>query len=395
MATRNQETLPSRVVDACGFSCAVCMVLDIAKEDIVFTFNEDELKVVGQNSVPAIYGVGDTVTPKWNTPITPKENMIRMLDKDKMPLWVPNQTLDNNALQPLVMPDALARAKGGIDWFGIDWTFDELTKAAMVTPGFTRIDDIADWRELEFPDLDAIDWQADYEKNFAGRIDPDRLTYFVIVNGMFERTADLIGFEEAFCALLTDADELDEFWTELDEFHMKLIDIAHDVYGADMILFHDDMGTQRSTFFSPDLYKDLLSPHYKKICDHIHSRGMYTCRHSCGCIGTLLQHYIDEGWDAWEGQDSANDKVAQMQEFGADLAQCTLYIVDGELSDEEAVADVRQHVDELGLTGRYACRLKDPKAAEREVDLAEELYRYSRIKLAEQAEKAGEASKVA
>jgi len=221
------------------------------------------------------------------------------------------------------------------------------------------------------------------------------LTYFVIVNGMFERTADLIGFEEAFCALLTDEDELDEFWTELDEFHMKLIDIAHDVYGADMILFHDDMGTQRDTFFSPDLYKDLLSPHYKKICDHIHSRGMYTCRHSCGCIGTLLQHYIDEGWDAWEGQDSANDKVAQMQEFGADLAQCTLYIVDDKLSDEEAVADVRQHVDELGLTGRYACRLKDPKAAEREVDLAEELYRYSRTKLAEQAEKAEAAASVA
>ncbi|MBQ9068145.1 MAG: hypothetical protein IJ131_03655 [Eggerthellaceae bacterium] len=353
----------------------------------MFTFNPDELKVTGQNSVPTIYGPGDTVTPKWNTPITPKENMIRMLEKDQMPLWVPNQTYDNNAVQPMVMPDAHARTFGGVDWFGIDWTYDELTSAAMVTPGFTLIDDICDWRDVKFPDLNEIDWEADFKANYEGRLDPDRLTYFVIVNGMFERTADMIGFEDAFCALLTDQDELDEFWDQLDEWHMKLIDIAKEVYGADMILFHDDMGTQKSTFFSPDLYKDLLSPHYKKITDHIHNRGMYTCRHSCGNIGTLLQHYIDEGWDAWEGQDSGNDKVALINEF-PDLAQCTLYIVDPSLSDEEAVADVRQHVDELGVTGRYACRLRDPKAAEREVDLAEELYRYSRIKLAEQEENA-------
>ena len=357
----------------------------------MFTFDENELTVVGQNSVPAIYGPGDTVTPKWNTPITPKENMLRMLEKDQMPLWVPNQTYDNNAVQPMVMPDAYARSFGGVDWFGIDWTYEEQTRAAMVTPGFIRLDDICNWRDLPFPNLDDIDWQADYEKNYAGRLDPDRLTYFVIVNGIFERTADLIGFEDAFCALLTDPDVLDEFWDELDKFHCKLIDIAHDVYKADMILFHDDMGTQKSTFFSPDLYLELLSPHYKKICDYTHSRGMYTCRHSCGCISTLMQHFIDEGWDAWEGQDSANDKPAIMKEYGKDLAQCTLYIVDPNLSDEEAVADVRQHVDDLGMMGRYACRLRDPRAAEREVDLAEELYRYSRTKLAEQAEKAAQA----
>lgn len=352
----------------------------------MFTFNENELKPVREYSIPAIYSTSDMVVPEFDRPITAKENMLRMLSKDQMPLWVPNQDQDNNAIMPMVFPDNHARAAGGVDSFGIDWTFDPLTNAAMVTPGFTRIDDINDWRELTFPDLDAIDWQADFEQNYKDKISPDKLTYFVIVNGMFERTADLIGFEEAFCALLTDDDVLDEFWSELDEWHMKLIDIARDVYGADMILFHDDMGTQKSTFFSPDIYRDLLSPHYRKICNHIHERGMYTCRHSCGCIGTLIPQYIDEGWDAWEGQDSANDKVAIMNEYGHDLAQCSLYIVDKNLSDEEAVEHVHRTVDELGVTGRYSCRLRDPHG-HREVNLVEEMYRYSRTKLAELAEK--------
>ena len=201
----------------------------------MFTFNENELKPIREYSIPAIYSTSEMTVPEFDRPITAKENMLRMLSKDQMPLWVPNQDQDNNAIMPMVFADNHARAAGGVDSFGIDWTFDPLTNAAMVTPGFTRLDDINDWRELTFPDLDAIDWQADFEQNYKDKISPDKLTYFVIVNGMFERTADLIGFEDAFCALLTDDDVLDEFWTELDEWHMKLIDIARDVYGADMI----------------------------------------------------------------------------------------------------------------------------------------------------------------
>ena len=110
--------------------------------------------------------------------------------------------------------------------------------------------------------------------------------------------------------------------------------------------------------------------------------GMYICLHSCGCISTLMPLIIRAGFDAWEGQDSANDKKAILDQYGKDLAQCTLYIIPETMSDEEAIADIHKRVDELGVTGRFACRLKDAKP-DRKVNLAEELYRYSRMKLAE------------
>ncbi len=349
---------------------------------------QEELKVVGKYYVPGIYGAPNVEVPKYNYPISPKENMQRMLD-GKMPLWVPNQSIENYPLQPLVMPDAKARNFGGTDWFGIQWTFEPLSNAAMVTPGTRALSDIENWKEeIVWPDLSAIDWQKDYEENYKGRCG-DRLSYFVIVNGLFERTADLTSFEDAFCYLLESPDELTEFYDRLVDWHIELIKIAHDVYHADMILFHDDMGTQRSTFFSPNTYRELFLPQYQKITKAAHDMGMYVCLHSCGCIASIMPLIIEAGFDAWEGQDSANDKAAIMRQYGQDLAQCSMFVIPATMSDEDAVAEVHKRVDELAMTGRYACRLKDPKP-DRSVNLAEELYRYSRIKYLELAEKEAE-----
>lgn len=347
-------------------------------------FNEKELEVIGQYSMPGIYGVPEANAPKHNYPITPKENMLRML-RGEMPLWVPNQDLDNNAIQPLVMPDATARNFGGTDWFGIQWVYEPLTKAAMVKNGTRALSDLTNWREeIKWPDLSAIDWQKDYEENYKGRIAEDRFSYFVIVNGLFERLADLTSFEDAFCYLLEEPEELTAFYDKLVDWHIELIKIAKEVYHADMILFHDDMGTQRSTFFSPALYEELFVPQYKKITKAAHDLGMYIALHSCGCIKTIMPLIIEAGFDAWEGQDSANDKAAIMREYGKELAQLTLNIVPAEMSDEEAVAYVHKCVDDLAMTGRYGCRLRDPKG-DRSVNLADELYRYSRVKYMELA----------
>ena len=213
----------------------------------------------------------------------------------------------------------------------------------------------------------------------------DRFSYFVIVNGLFERTADLTSFEDAFCALLEEPEELTAFYDKLTEWHIELIRIAREVYNVDMILFHDDMGTQISTFFSPDIYRELFLPQYSKITKAAHDLGMYICLHSCGCISTLMPLIIEAGFDAWEGQDSANDKKAIMEQYGKDLAQCALYIIPADMSDEDAVADIHRKVDDLAMTGRFACRLRDEKT-DRAVNLAEELYRYSREKYMEMEE---------
>ncbi len=344
---------------------------------------DEELKVVEEITSIGLYGAPDVKVPRFNYPITPKENMLRMLRGEK-PLWVPNQSYDNNQIQPMVMPDATARAKGGTDWFGIEWEYEPLTNAAMVKPGTRRLSDITKWKEelLPFPDPWAIDWDKEINERYAGIVRDDRFTYFVIVNGLFERTADLTSFEDTFCYLLEEEEVLTEFYDALVDWHIELVKIAKEKFNADMILLHDDMGTQISSFFSEDVFEDLFLPQYKKITDAAHELGMYVCLHSCGCIKRQIPNIIAAGFDAWEGQDSANDKKALMDEFGKDLAQCTLYIIPADWDNETAIAHIHKTVDELGVTGRFACRLVDKKA-DRDINLAEELYRYSRLRLAE------------
>ena len=48
-------------------------------------FDEKELEIIGEYNMPGIYGAPDSIVPKYNRPITPKENMLRMLE-GKMPL---------------------------------------------------------------------------------------------------------------------------------------------------------------------------------------------------------------------------------------------------------------------------------------------------------------------
>ena len=47
-------------------------------------FDEKELEIIGEYNMPGIYGAPDSIVPKYNRPITPKENMLRMLE-GKMP----------------------------------------------------------------------------------------------------------------------------------------------------------------------------------------------------------------------------------------------------------------------------------------------------------------------
>ena len=246
-------------------------------------FTEEEMTRSGSYKLPGSYGPASLEQPKLNTPITPRENMMRVM-KGEQPMWLPNMNRDMNIVCPDMMPDASARAFGGIDWFGVDWQYEPLTKAAMVRPGTRRLSDITKWREeLVFPDLNDLDWEKD-SKELYHMLPNDRFTYFIIYNGIFERLADLTSFEDAFCYLLEEQEELTAFFDKMIEWYIGLIKIARTYYHADMILFHDDMGTQRAPFFSPEIYEELFIPQYQKLTGAVHEQGMFIALHSCGIV---------------------------------------------------------------------------------------------------------------
>ena len=60
----------------------------------------------------------------------------------------------------------------------------------------------------------------------------------------------------------------------------------------------DDSGTQRCEFISPDLWAEMIKPHYSKFCSWIHAHTrMKTFLHSCGSIPRLIPHLVEAGVD--------------------------------------------------------------------------------------------------
>lgn len=339
---------------------------------------EEELKDVGFfPAVPGPYGMPTRPARKFNTPITPMENFQR-IKEGKKPLWMMNVPTDFNVIQPDVMPDAHARNYGGTDWFGIQWQYEPMSRAAMVKPGTRRLSDITNWeQEIVWPDLNAIDWKADYEKTYAPVISPDRPTMFVIVNGFFERLADLTSFVDTFCYLLEEQEAVEAFYTRLTDFHIDLIRIAREVYHADIITFHDDMGTQINSFMSPETFREVLLPHYQRMNKAAHEMGLLMNFHSCGSVSNQIPNFIDAGFDYWEGQDACNDKAAIMEAYGDRLGQVSIFMPSPELSDEEFTQAITNQVQTLGAKGKYITWFGNMKPG-RSVNGEELIYSLSR-----------------
>jgi hypothetical protein len=59
-----------------------------------------------------------------------------------------------------------------------------------------------------------------------------------------------------------------------------------------------DFGTQNSTFCAPETYERVWMPYYRKVNDWIHQNTNWkTFKHSCGAVETLMNHFIDSGFD--------------------------------------------------------------------------------------------------
>ena len=82
----------------------------------------------------------------------------------------------------------------------------------------------------------------------------------------------------------------------------------------------DDAGTQRSELLSPELFAEMIKPHYRRLCNWVHANTKWkTFLHSCGCVHDYIEHWIEAGIDVLNPvQISAAKMEPQrlMEEFG-------------------------------------------------------------------------------
>jgi uroporphyrinogen-III decarboxylase len=82
-----------------------------------------------------------------------------------------------------------------------------------------------------------------------------------------------------------------------------------------MFMFHDDWGSQRETFFAPDVAEEMLVPHIRRLTDFVHSKGRFCDMHSCGQNLKQVPNMIKCGFDSWSGQ-PMNDTAKEYELYG-------------------------------------------------------------------------------
>jgi uroporphyrinogen decarboxylase len=124
---------------------------------------------------------------------------------------------------------------------------------------------------------------------------------FVVYSGhaCFHPTWARIGMERE----LTGMAEAPDFITDLFAAHTQLmIDIYEGMRRMglefDGAWFNDDLGWRSAPLISPRMYRALVFPHHKRLCDYFAGQGLKTMLHTDGNVGPLIPYFLEAGFVA-------------------------------------------------------------------------------------------------
>ena len=322
-------------------------------------FSNSELTV--RDTVPAPFG---PPVELYTTPITPKENMLRLYE-GKTPMWIPFAAGDMNHLMLDCDPENQARGpetKGPrLDGWGVEWVFVDVVGGAMVKPGNPKVKDIEHWEDyVTPPDPDTWDWEGCYERN-KDKIRPDRATYIAVPGCLFERLIAVLDVDNALVALIDEDQQeaVHRFFRAVTDVHKKFYANCKKWFNPDIVNFNDDWGTQKSEFFSVPTVREMLLPYTRELGEYVHSLGMYWDLHCCGKVEKLVPIFIEEHMDSWGGQ-PLNDKAGLKRKYGDQFIFTHSPQVDPEATEEEKEKAIAEFMAGIGADNRVICDARDP-----------------------------------
>jgi uroporphyrinogen decarboxylase len=175
------------------------------------------------------------------------------------------------------------------------------------------LDGWSNFDDSTFPTLDY---------SYYDTLDPDSLKQddkYILASlpvCVFSNMRDCRLMENALMDVLLERENVERFLGKIVDIAYKTIESLADK-GVDGIFLLDDWGTQDRTFISPQSFRDVFYPAYKKICDTAHQYGMNTFMHSCGNIYGIIDHLISAGIDVFQfDQPELAGSVRLAREFG-------------------------------------------------------------------------------
>ena len=169
----------------------------------------------------------------------------------------------------------------------------------------------------KFPDIDK-EFALQQIKKLEND-DRDRFRVFGLTFTLYERAWGLRGMEDFLADMLLEPKFVHELMERIVEHHLKLLDFVLP-YDFDAVYFGDDWGSQRGLIMGPDLWRSMIKPYMKKLCEKVKNSGKIVILHCCGYIEEILGEFSEIGVDCWNTvQPELYDLKKIKEEFGRDL----------------------------------------------------------------------------
>lgn len=107
--------------------------------------------------------------------------------------------------------------------------------------------------------------------------------------------------DEWLCMLMVEKDTAHEMMGRYVDAVISCLGLYHEATGDRCFAWgiaSDDAGTQRGELLSPDLFTEMILPHYRRLCRWVHANTLWkTFLHSCGSVRGYIPGWIEAGVD--------------------------------------------------------------------------------------------------
>jgi hypothetical protein len=185
------------------------------------------------------------------------------------------------------------------------------------------VKDITKWKSVvKAPSLDYPKSEWDKYKPSVEKINRDEVFATVfIAPGVFEQLHYLMGMDDCLLNFYEEPEAMKEVIDYVAEYELGYAKLLCENFKPDALFHHDDWGSHKSSFISPEMFKEFIVPAYKKIYSYYKSHGVeIIVHHSDSFAANLVPYMIEIGIDIWQGCVTTNNVPELVKKYGGKIS---------------------------------------------------------------------------
>ncbi|GHU06966.1 uroporphyrinogen decarboxylase [Spirochaetia bacterium] len=183
--------------------------------------------------------------------------------------------------------------------------------------------DVTKWKEtVKMPETRYPESEWESGVKMAGAVDRKETfaaaTFFC---GVFEQIHYLMGMDDCLAGFYEEPEAMHGLIGYITEYELKYAEEVCKYFKPDALFHHDDWGSQKSSFMSPEMFREFIFPAYKQIYAYYKSHGVeLIVHHSDSYAANLVPQMIELGIDVFQGCITTNDVPALVKKYGGKIA---------------------------------------------------------------------------